>query len=85
MNEKGQEAFEVVLLMGGGILVAVIVISILTATSSTQDTDEEHNAKFFCESHGLELIDFEDDFGKLEEVKCFKENENLKVFKKKVE
>ncbi len=83
MNERGQGTLEYLLLTGGSILVALVVISILVSLTGGEisELNEEFNAEFFCNSHGMELIDFESDYGRLEEVKCFKENESLKVFK----
>ncbi len=80
--EKGQSATDYLMLVGGAILIMVITITIIIGLSSPGGlTDKEHNAIFVCESHGLELIDFKDHYGKLKEVKCFQPNEDFKVFR----
>ncbi len=85
MNSRGLDSFDGLVIMGLFVIFAIVVIPILTNLPSSDGiSSNEFNAKFLCGSHQLELLDYDFDGSRFKEVKCFKENQNIKVFKARV-
>ena len=58
-----------------GVAVLVLILMVLGHPNIS-----EHNTKFFCDSHDLEVFDYKLDGYMLQEIRCIEYSEEIKKF-----